>query len=452
MIASHESWTDKLFEIAYGALIACALLLGGATLEGWIGHAVIRLVAVVVVGMGLWRLAERPPPATARFPLALGAAALAVPLLQLAPLPPAVWIHLPGRAALAAIYGVAGTPIPWLPLSLTPDGTWNAELSLLPPVAAFAGGLTLSPEARRRIVTLIVVLAVFSMGLGFMQVAAGPDSGLRFYHFTNNAYGVGVFANRNHQAALMVAIIPLAAVLWRAFGVSPHSRWRPIWALAMVAAGVGTLSTLSRAGLVLLIPAVAGTAGLLFPRRPRRALIAFLLGAATAGAVGLIALLEPSGVLRPIGAALAADERLTIAPTALRAAAIYSPWGAGLGSFDAVYRTVEPMIQVSGSYFNHAHNDYLELWLETGVVGPLLVALGLGWAAQAGVQAWRRSSGFSVDLARAASLLVGVVAAHSAVDYPLRTAALATLLGFAFAGLASGLRSASGGGVEGLDR
>ena len=45
------------------------------------------------------------------------------------------------------------------------------------------------------------------------------------------------------------------------------------------------------------------------------------------------------------------------------------PVGAGLGTFVPVYAMFEKPEQVSLFYVNRAHNDVLELWLETGVAG-----------------------------------------------------------------------------------
>ena len=47
----------------------------------------------------------------------------------------------------------------------------------------------------------------------------------------------------------------------------------------------------------------------------------------------------------------------------------YSPLGSGLGTFEDIYRTQERPETVTNAFLNHAHNDYLELWLETGLVG-----------------------------------------------------------------------------------
>ncbi|MGH9920222.1 MAG: O-antigen ligase family protein, partial [Nitrososphaerales archaeon] len=97
-----------------------------------------------------------------------------------------------------------------------------------------------------------------------------------------------------------------------------------------------------------------------------------------------------------------------------------------------VYLALEPLGYVSPAYFNHAHNDYLELWLETGYAGAVLVGLFLAWLVWRAARAW---SGLAANrrraLAAACTVAIGVLLAHSALDYPLRTETSAVLLAFA---------------------
>ena len=53
--------------------------------------------------------------------------------------------------------------------------------------------------------------------------------------------------------------------------------------------------------------------------------------------------------------------------------------GSGLGTFEKVYRMAEDPAKVDRYYVNHAHDDYLELAVETGLPGIILMLLFLGW-------------------------------------------------------------------------
>src|SRR5262249_19618616 len=89
-------------------------------------------------------------------------------------------------------------------------------------------------------------------------------------------------------------------------------------------------------------------------------------------------------------------------------------------------------------YANHAHNDFLELWLNTGVVGLVLVGMFIVWLMLRAVEVWRSppvngASELDWTLARAATIIVALLIAHSFVDYPLRTGGIMAIMAFACA-------------------
>jgi O-antigen ligase len=131
---------------------------------------------------------------------------------------------------------------------------------------------------------------------------------------------------------------------------------------------------------------------------------------------------------------MAQEARFAAWPTVVQAAWSFMPLGAGVGAFERVFRAAEPLGLVGPTFFNHAHDEYLEIWLETGVVGPALVAAFAVWFALASVRAWRRGG---EPLARGASVGVGLILAQSVVDYPLRTETVACLFAFACGCLAA---------------
>ena len=108
------------------------------------------------------------------------------------------------------------------------------------------------------------------------------------------------------------------------------------------------------------------------------------------------------------------------------AIAAYFPVGSGLGTFEQVYPRFEDPATVTTVFMNHAHNDYLEVAMELGIIGmALLVAAIVFWA----VLSWRAwtTRGSEARLQKAASIALAVPLLHSLVDYPLRTPGLAVL-------------------------
>ena len=107
------------------------------------------------------------------------------------------------------------------------------------------------------------------------------------------------------------------------------------------------------------------------------------------------------------------------------------PAGTGLGTFEKVYGLQEDPTNVANEYVNHAHNDFLELILELGLPGAILLALFLAWWGVSSVRIW--TSPVSTPAARAATIATGAVLAHSVVDFPLRTAAISAVFAICIA-------------------
>ncbi|HEX4761857.1 MAG TPA: O-antigen ligase family protein, partial [Sphingomicrobium sp.] len=100
--------------------------------------------------------------------------------------------------------------------------------------------------------------------------------------------------------------------------------------------------------------------------------------------------------------------------------------GSGVGSFPRVYRQYEDHSAVTRTFANHAHNDYLEIALEAGIPGLLLLVGFFWWWGSRAVPIWRSAA---VDrFAVAASIASAAILVHSIVDYPLRTAALSSIM------------------------
>jgi hypothetical protein len=114
------------------------------------------------------------------------------------------------------------------------------------------------------------------------------------------------------------------------------------------------------------------------------------------------------------------------------------PFGSGMGTFVPVYGIFEePQHVLVDTYANHAHNDFLELWLETGIFGVGIFLAFAVWFVSRSLKIWRAEPTgvrrIDVLLARAATVVIVLVAAHSVADYPLRTAAIMAVFAFACA-------------------
>jgi O-antigen ligase len=419
------------------------MLFGGAARQGLWSDALVELVSLPLLAWALFKLTPSQLGRGGRGALVLLCAILALPLFQLIPMPPFLWSSLPGRGEIASAYEAAGMTLPWLPVSLHPSATWFALLSLLPAAAVFLAILSLEQRSRRVLVGLIFLVTVASVLLEMLQTVGGINSPFRFYEITNLFRAVGFFANSNHQAAFLYYAIPFA-VAWAIGLMIDHRRNRVIglaWLAALISMIViGTTLTSSRAGMALLF--VAGLFGLLLVWRHGRGrsggrllriaigvnVVALLIGFQF-GFAAMMERVEGQGI---------GDIRWPVAGVTWQAAVANLPLGSGFGTFVPVYDRFAPPTLLSETYVNHAHNDWLEVWL-TGGLPAMAIGIGfLAWFGGATFRAWSSSEQpqrpvLDLALARAAPIVIVLLLLHSIVDYPLRTEALMVLSAIACA-------------------
>src|SRR6516225_8298716 len=100
-------------------VIVLAMVFGAGGVQGW-SDAIVQLVALPLLAWALFRLTPSQLGRSGQWAIVLLCAILALPLLQLIPMPPSLWSSLPGRGEIAAAYEAAGMALPWLPISLEP--------------------------------------------------------------------------------------------------------------------------------------------------------------------------------------------------------------------------------------------------------------------------------------------------------------------------------------------
>ena len=422
------------------AFVVLAVALGGGGSPSPLPEMLLEWVALVTfAAVALFHPGDAPWPRPA---LAFAVALLILPALQLIPLPPAIWRGLPGREIEAAavdlaLIDLAGAGQKWMPWTVSPPRTLAGLLALLVPAAAVVVTALASPRSRRYAMAAIALMALVSAAVGAGQLAGGAHSALRFYSSSHVEDLTGFQANRNSAAdVLLTGLFAFAAL-----GASQRvPQWRSA-AVGFVAAALllagAVLLTASRAGIALLVVSVAVAALVMGYRhrawsRPRVRLA--VGGTALAVFAGLAWTVATNPVLGRIGARFAggSEPRPEIWRDTVYAIGQYWPWGSGIGTFVPVFAAAERLEAVDSSFPNRAHNDFLELTLEAGIPGLALLAVLIGMLAWRWAIRWRAAAAPQerAELAFAAATLV-LLGAHSIVDYPLRSMALATLAGAA---------------------
>lgn len=362
----------------------------------------------------------------------LGGLWIALVLLQLVPLPPAIWSNLPGRTPAVEGFLLRGEPLPWLPLSLTPTATLDILPVIAVPLGIVAGMLLLGAYRARWCIAALSAGAAVSILLGALQISQG---GPYLYPHVNVGVATGLFANGNHQATLLLTSIPFLAALVGRERRGSNARSSAALSRRLIAAGalavvlLGIALNQSLATIGLLAPVLLASAALVIPKAGRGAR---LIGGS---ALGLLVLGAALAVFSEAGSNSSSfTSRSEIYGVTLAALRDTFPAGIGLGAFESYYRLYENPALVDSWFINHAHSDPLEWLLETGLPGALLLAALIGWWAVQALRLWRAEQRDPVALA--ATIASAAILGHSLVDYPLRDAAIQAVFALCLAFMA----------------
>lgn len=424
--------------LAAGLLILAIILGGGGTpnpmTEVW-----LELLAGLLVLTWLWLPGPlRKPADPALWLLAL--IVVLVPLLQLVPLPPQLWQALPGGETRSAALELIDREDSWQPFTQSAPRTFASLLSLFPPLALMLMTASLARPDRQTLIGMAAVLALLSALLGAFQLAGGNDA-FHLYSSSHPGVVVGFQANRNAEAdVLLIGLLALAAFV---AGDAPSPRrpgvesiWRNGWLAGGIALllGLGAVLTASRTGVALLLPVlVAGWAILALDRRRNWKGHGPAIAAGIVIAIGTVLfLLRHNTALQKVAERFdfSGDGREGLWRDTLYAIGQNWPFGTGMGTFVPTFISLEPLEAVDPSVPNRAHNDYLELLLEAGLFGAAALLLASGIVLFMAWRSWRRARDWRPQIAFGFGVLV-LIAAHSVVDYPLRSMSLACLAGLA---------------------
>lgn len=423
---------------ALTALLLAAFAMGGSARADVASLMVLRPLAILMLGFGLsqlhWAHVE-----SRKFLFLMAAALAALPLFHLVPLPVSWWTALPGRGLIGEIDQAAGLGAVARPLSMVPDATSNALFACVVPLAVLVLGAQLEEAELAQLPAVVLALGMVSAILGLGQITGERGGPLYLYWLTNENAPAGLFANSNHHAMFLAALLPLLVLA----GLSkPPRSFETIWPIAIVSLGVAIvvpliLATGSRMGL---ITGGIGLAGLplmfatrmqaeqSLPRRGKNRMkgIVPLIGIATGIAALSLWYGQSTALQRLIGTDTTTEIRFQLLPTLLTMINTYFPWGSGVGSFEKVYQIAEPDQLLAPITMNHAHNDWLEVVITSGAsAAVLLVAALVGFIMAAWGASRTRGEHRTRCLVGLTIVLLFAVASWS--DYPLRVPSLACL-------------------------
>lgn len=282
----------------------------------------------------------------------------------------------------------------------------------------------------RRIATAVVI---YSTGVAMFAVLQSLSSAGKLYWVRTPQLGgwiYGPYVNHNHYAGLMEMLAPVPLI----FAFSRFARGRERWVAASAAALMGATIFLSgsRGGMMAFAVQLGVLLYFLFRERQNQG-TGFLLGGFLLLSLTAIAWIGGNNVSARI-ATLDGDHRTEL--TSDIRGRIYRNTavmftrrpilGSGLGTFEDVYPQFRSFY--TSSVVDKAHNDYLQLAAETGLLG-LGAAIWFLWNTLR--CAWGKAQKWASDINGAVSVaaIVGIVGilVHSLIDFNLQIPANAAL-------------------------
>ena len=360
----------------------------------------------------------------------------AITVFQLIPLPPAVLRVLsPRAAALLETLGMKG------PRSLTfavtqslGDGVLYAAYAIF----AFLVYRHVGTRKRAEIFTLVLIAsAVFQSFYGLAELFGGTQNIFRFQRTYYLGSATGTYINRDHFSGFLEMLLPLALgyllakadffKLKKGLSLREKLVWfgqerlqkTLVFGLLAVIIGLGIVFSHSRTGLIIFVFTIFLMSSVLTITKRGRSGIKIVRGIAIAVIFAAIFIGIGPLIERFTSQNLTKDDRWMYYGNTLKYVQDFPLLGTGLGTFAAIYPMYET--KYNPGLVDHAHNDYLEILAESGILGGGALILfafgGVVWISSKWV---KRRDPFVRGIVLGA--LAGVLALliHSFFDFNLR--------------------------------
>jgi O-antigen ligase len=329
--------------------------------------------------------------------------------------------------SLAETAGVAGIP---RTISFDPFATQISALHFLALSILLAAFLTYV-DSLERLRKTVYVVTIFGFIFAFFAILQAVLSPNKIYGIYEPRFAVpfGSFVNRHNFAAYMEMTLALPLGLMFAGAINRDKRLIYITAIGLM--GVALLLSGSRGGFIALVAEVFFLIILTTKTKS---------SAQTAVKIGLSVLLMAvivfgafliggeSSLTRFAETAASKDfstNRTHIWNVTLSVIKNTLPFGAGLGGFGTAYT---PFDSMSGfERVEQAHNDYLQVLADAGIVGLLLGAFFIYELFKNGLRNAKTASKFRRGVAVSALAGCFAVLVHSLFDFVLHTTAISVL-------------------------
>ena len=334
----------------------------------------------------------------------------------------------------------------WMPISIYPYATKMELFSILIFIGMFLI-ITNTPEIRiNRIIVVIVSLGFSISLLGIMQKLTDTK---KVYWIVESlsTFPFGSYINRNHFAGYICMVIPLALGLlisrFRSLFLSRKRNFKGVdfqqhlfvnllLVFAIVIMILALLLSLSRGGILaflfstaafFIIIAISRLAtgnnkGIKISSFMLTVLIVFFF---------LIWIGHDTILDRLSDPASPTATRITLYQDTLNISSDFPIFGTGFGTFQHIYRKYKTLDDQF--LYEHAHNDYLEILSDLGLVGLLIVLVGIVLFLRKILLRWiERKDPYAKGITLGGVCAVFAILIHSLVDFNLHLPANALFL------------------------
>lgn len=409
------TWANRL-----AFVLICATIIFTTLAYGTVHQPILALFYVVIAAiLVLWAI-DGLISGTVRFNRTL----LPVPLLAAAVYGVIQTIPFGQIAETAGLSGIPRT------ISLDPFATQMSVLHFLALFIFFSASLVFVDSASRirRVVTVIAIFGFIYAFFAILQSVLSPGKIYGIYE-TRFAVPFGSFVNRHNFAAYMEMTLSVPLGLMFVGAVKKDKRLLYLTAIALM--GVALLMSGSRGGFVALLAEIIFLVMLTTGASSRGALflkVGFAGVLIAAIVVGSLFIGGESSLTRIAETASSKDvttDRGHIWSVTMDVIAHNMPLGAGFGAFGVAYT---PYDNHSGlERVEQAHNDYLQVAADAGIVGMLIGLFFLFWLFRLGLKAAKTDNLYRRGVAIGALAGCFGILVHSIFDFVLHTTAISIL-------------------------
>ena len=381
-------YSDEFTKRNYaGCLILFAILFGGTTKQGIWSDSLLYVLAIPAVIIGFSNFFENRLGVIAR-----GFCVAIIAILAAQFLPVDIIKNLPE-------YQTSNDGSQFL--TKVPSRSFNLIITSIVLLGFFLYLATLGEDSLQSLINFVFIGIALNVLITVIQLSF--DTKIAISGLLPYTIRMGTFQNENHFSSLSYLVIPFLA--WRFLLV----RWNPVsYGIAgLVLAGL-QFAVGSRAGMVL------STSLFMF----------CFIWAITYKKSLAVKVIACSVGVALVGYLFLTQDSSNLIDTSSRDYYFLKSWeiakenwltGTGLGSFFSIWPIFEDTASLGKVYITHVHNDYIELFLETGISFFILVAIFIALIAR---------NGLTNEFTQAASISIVSIMIHSFVDFPLRTMAI----------------------------